>query len=154
MDEQVAPSILSYLSEGLELATAELAKTWRPEDPAYRADFYRQAMMNLSYSYFAYFHADAEHPDWAPLWNPVYTDQPNPDDIYLYTPIRGDLSYRLSGNRGTCALVTFNTQKGWVGLVNDRSEMGFARDFDDRSLKIDPNGDFEIIFSAKSPRRS
>jgi hypothetical protein len=52
MDEQVARSILSYISEGLELATAELAKTWRPEDPAYRADFYRQAMMNLSYSYF------------------------------------------------------------------------------------------------------
>ena len=37
MDDQVAPSILSYLSEGLELATAELARTWRPEDPAYRA---------------------------------------------------------------------------------------------------------------------
>jgi hypothetical protein len=151
MDEQVAPSILSYLSEGLELATAELAKTWRPEDPAYRADFYRQAMMNLSYSYFAYFHADAEHPDWSPLWNPVYTDQPNPDDIYLYTPIRGDLSYRVSGNRGTCAMVTFNTQKGWVGLVDERSEMGFARDFDDRSLKIDANGNVQMIFSAKRP---
>src|SRR5215472_17378200 len=35
--------------------------------------------------------------------------------------------------------------------VDDRSEMGFARDFDDRSLKISANGDFEIIFSAKRP---
>ncbi len=43
-------------------------------------------MMNLSYSYFVYFHADAEHPDWSPLWNPVYTLQPNPDDIYLTAP--------------------------------------------------------------------
>src|SRR5215813_3301132 len=130
MDDQVAPSILSYLSEGLELATAELAKTWRPEDPAYLADFYRQAMMNLSYSYFAYFHADAEHPDWAPLWNPVYTDQPNPDDIYLYTPIRGDLSYKVSGKLGTIKLLTFTARQGLVGLIDNLSEMKHARDLD------------------------
>ena len=149
--EPIEPSILAYLAEGLEASIAEISNTWRPDDPAYRADFYRQAMMNLSYSYFAYFHADAEHPDWAPLWNPVFTDQPNPDDIYLYAPIRGDLSYRVSGNRGTCALVTFNTQRGWVGMVDDRSQMGFGRDFDDRSLAIGPDGDFEVIFSAQRP---
>src|SRR5216684_1221495 len=90
--------------------------------------------MNLSYAYFAYFHADAEHPDWAPLWNPVYTDQPNPDDIYLYAPIRGDLTYRVSGSRGTCALLTFNTQKGWVGLIDELAQISHAKDFDDRSL--------------------
>jgi hypothetical protein len=147
---RIEPTILAYLAEGLEAGVAELANTWKPEDPAYRADFYRQAMMNLSWSYFAFFHADAEHPDWAPLWNPVYTDQPNPDDIYLYTPIRGDLTYRLSGNRGSCALVTFNTQRGWVGLV-ERTEMGFGRDFDDRSLQTDADGNFELIFSARRP---
>lgn len=147
----IEPSLLSYLSEGLEGAVAEISNTFKPEDPAYRADIYRQAMMNLSYSYFAFFHADAEHPDWAPLWNPVYTDQPNPDDIYLYTPIRGDLTYRVSGNRGTCAILNFNTQKGWVGLVDDQSAMGNARDYDDRKLKTDENGDFELIFSARRP---
>ena len=94
------PAILDYLTD-LEGAVAELANTWHPEDPAYRADVYRQTMMSLSYSYFAYFHAMPEHPDWAPLWNPVFTLQPNPDDIYLYSPIRGDLRYRVSGNRGT-----------------------------------------------------
>lgn len=150
-DLVVNPSILAYLSEGLEGAIAEISNAFKPEDPAYRADFYRQAMMNLSYSYFAFFHADAEHPDWAPLWNPVYTDQPNPDDIYLYTPIRGDLTYKVSGNRGTCAIVNFNTQKGWVGLVDDRSSIGRARDIDDASIKTDENGDFELIFSATRP---
>ena len=40
--------------------------------------------------------ADAEHPDWAPLWNPVYLQQPNPDTIYLYAPLRGDLTYRVT----------------------------------------------------------
>jgi hypothetical protein len=119
MSIKIGNTIGEYLKD-LEVTVDQLADTWRPDDPQYRADVYRQTMMNLSYAYFAYFHADAEHPDWAPLWNPVYTDQPNPDDIYLYAPIRGDLTYRVSGSRGTCALLTFNTQKGWVGLTLPR----------------------------------
>ena len=146
----IKPAILDYLSS-LEDAVGQLADTWRPDDAAYRADFYQQIMMNLSYSYFAQFHADAEHPDWAPLWNPVYRDQPNPDDIYLYSPIRGDLTYRVSGDRGTCALLTFNTQKGFVGLVDDTSKNGYANDFDQRRLEVGPNGEFELIFSATRP---
>ena len=54
--------ILPYLAD-LEGAMAELANCWRPDDPTYQADVRRQAMMSLSYSYFAYFHADADHPD-------------------------------------------------------------------------------------------
>ena len=149
-ESKIDPSILAYIGPGLEAGIAELANTWKPDDPAYRADFFRQAMMNLSWGYFAFFHADAEHPDWAPLWNPVYTDQPNPDDIYLYSPIRGDLTYRISGNRGTCALVTFNTQKGWVGL-DERSEMGSGRDFDDRTLVVDADGSFELLMGVRRP---
>src|SRR6516165_7924968 len=109
-------SIFGQLA-ALEEAVQTLDATWRPEDPAYRADLYRQIMMNLSYAYFAYFHADAEHPDWAPLWNPVYTCQPNPDDIYLYSPIRGDLTYRVSGSRGTVRKLIFVTQHGMSGMV-------------------------------------
>jgi hypothetical protein len=145
-----APGIFELLS-GLEEAAGQIADTWRPDDPDYRADTYRQIMMNLSYAYFPHFHADAEHPDWSPLWNPVYTDQPNPDDIYFYSPIRGDLTYRVSGDRGTCALLTFNTQKGWVGLVENMGQINHARDFDDRGLKVGPNGEFEVIFSAERP---
>ena len=84
MSIKIGNTIGEYLKD-LEVTVDQLADTWRPDDPQYRADVYRQTMMNLSYAYFAYFHADAEHPDWAPLWNPVYTDQPNPDDIYLYS---------------------------------------------------------------------
>lgn len=99
MPQDISPSILTYL-QPLEEAVDEIANTWRPNDPEYRADVYRQIMMQLSYSYFAFFHADAEHPDWAPLWNPVFTLQPNPDDIYLYCPISSDYQYRLTGKRG------------------------------------------------------
>ena len=72
MDTRIGATILEHLGD-LEGAVAEIANTWHPEDPQFRADVYRQTMMSLSYSYFAYFHATPEHPDWAPLWNPVYT---------------------------------------------------------------------------------
>ena len=92
--------LFDYLAP-LQDAVDEIANTWRPGDPAYRADVYRQIMMQFSYGYFAFFHASAQHPDWAPLWNPVYTLQPNPDDIYLYSPVSSEHSYRVSGNRGS-----------------------------------------------------
>lgn len=146
----INPKILDYLG-GLDLAVKELSKTWKPDDPRYRADVYRQIMMNLSYSYFAYFHADAEHPDWAPLWNPVYLQQPNPDTIYLYAPMRGDLTYRVSGNRGTCHSLVFSTQHGFAGFVDTFGEMKSIHTFDDKGLKVGPNGELELIFSAKRP---
>ena len=144
------PPILDCLKP-LEAAVDEIANTWRPNDPEYRADVYRQIMMQFSYGYFAFFHADAEHPDWAPLWNPVFTLQPNPDDIYLYCPIREDLQYRLSGNRGTVKMLLINTQGGLPGMgVTDHTGVSYA-DIDDGDLTIDANGDFELLLSAERP---
>lgn len=150
MSIAIGPTILEYLTD-LEGAVAELANTWRPDDPAYKADVYRQAMMSLSYSYFAYFHATPEHPDWAPLWNPVYTLQPNPDDIYLYAPIRGDLRYRVSGNRGTIHILSFTTQRFMSGMVDDISQIGGHNEIDNTQMVFAPNGDFELIFSVERP---
>jgi hypothetical protein len=150
MELALKPSILDYLGD-LEEAVAELANTWRPDDPAYRVDVYRQIMMSLSYGYFAYFHADAEHPDWSPLWNPVYTLQPNPDDIYLYSPIRGDLSYRVSGQRGTVCKLVFVTQRGMSGMVDGMADFGDFNTLDDSDFVVDDSGNLEIIFSAERP---
>jgi hypothetical protein len=132
MSTKIGNTIGEFLKD-LEVTVDQLTDTWRPDDPQYRSDVYRQTMMNLSYAYFAYFHADAEHPNWAPLWNPDYTDQPNPDDIYLYAPIRGDLTYRVSGSRGTCALLTFNLRRAgsdsstnWRKSLTPRTSMTAA----------------------------
>jgi hypothetical protein len=144
------PSLFELL-QPLQRAVDNLDKTWRPDDEAYRADVYRQTMTSLSYSHFAYFHATPEHPDWAPLWNPVYTLQPNPDDIYLYSPIRGDLTYRVSGNRGTVHILSFTTQTFMSGMVDDVSQIGGHNEIDDKDLVFAPNGDFEVIFSAERP---
>jgi Protein of unknown function (DUF1214) len=150
MQYALQPHILDYLTD-MEEAVEEIANTWRPDDPQYRADVYRQILCSLSYSYFAYFHATPEHPDWAPLWNPVYTLQPNPDDIYLYSPIRGDLSYRVSGNRGTIKILNFTTQRGMSGMVESRADIGGHNDLDDGNIDYGDNGDFEILFSRARP---
>lgn len=150
MTSPIAPSLLQHLGS-LEDSVAELANTWHPDDPRYRADVYRQIMTSLSYSYFAYFHADAEHPDWAPLWNPVYTLQPNPDDIYLQSPIRGDLTYRVSGNRGTCKILSFTTQRALSGTVDEMPRPNGHNEVDDTDLGIGLGEDFEVIFSAERP---
>jgi len=144
--------LFDYLGE-LQAAVDEIANTWRPDDPEYRADVYRQIMMQFSYGYFAFFHADAEHPDWAPLWNPVFTLQPNPDDIYLYCPIRDDRTYRISGNRGSVYMITFSTQLSLPGLPGPIDHTGeFYSDLDDGDLQIDGDGNFEILVSAERPQ--
>ncbi len=143
--------LFDYLKP-LEDAVDEIANTWRPDDPEYRADVYRQIMMQFSYGYFAFFHASPEHPDWAPLWNPVFTLQPNPDDIYLYCPIRDDLTYRISGNRGTVKMLLINTQGALPGTPGEVDYTGERySDIDDGDLQIDANGDFELLLSAQRP---
>jgi len=144
------PSILEHLG-GLATAVAQLNNTWRPDDPEYRAGIYEQIMMNLSYAYFAYFHGDAEHPDWAPLWNPAFRDQPNPDDIYLYANIRGDLTYRVRGNRGTVRFLTINTISSAPGMSDapPRNSAAHFLDCDDLGIRMDDQ--FEVIFSAHRP---
>lgn len=144
------PDLLALLAP-LEAAVAQLADTWHPDDPAFQADLLRQTMTSLSYACFAYFHADAEHPDWAPLWNPVYTLQPNPDDIYLQSPIRGDLTYRVSGNRGTCRILSFTTQRALSGTVEEMPRPNGHNEVDDGDLGLVPGEDFEVIFSARRP---
>jgi hypothetical protein len=149
MSTEIGP-LFQYL-QPLEEAVNEIANTWRPDDPEYRADVYRQIMMQFSYGYFAFFHADPEHPDWAPLWNPVYTLQPNPDDIYLYCPISIDHSYRLTGNRGTVKMLLINTQGGLPGVgVTDSVGVSYA-DIDDSDLTLDADGNFDMLISAEKP---
>lgn len=135
----------------LQGAIGELQNTWHPDDAEFRADVFRQTMNSLSYSYFAYFHATPEHPDWSPLWNPVYTLQPNPDDIYLHAPLRGDLTYRVSGNRGSCKILSFTTQRAMSGMVDKMPVPSGHNEVDDIDLGLALNEDFEVIFSAARP---
>lgn len=145
------PDLVELLAP-LEGACARLGELWHPDDPAAAAELARQTLASFSYSYFAYFHATPEHPDWAPLWNPVYTLQPNPDDIYWQSPIRGDLRYRVAGNRGTCRILSFTTQRFLSGTVDELPRDNGHREVDDADLELALGEEFEVLFAAERPR--
>lgn len=143
-------ALLDHLKQ-LETAVDQLASTWKPDDPTYRADLYRQIMMHLAFGYFVYFHADAEHPDWGPLYNPVFSCQPNPDDIYLFAPIRDDLTYRVSGHRGTVSKLIFVTQAGIPGTAGHIDAFSAFNNVDEQDLVVGDDGQLDVIFSAVRP---
>ncbi|MGF6478932.1 DUF1214 domain-containing protein [Paraburkholderia sp. JPY419] len=137
-----------YLSQ---LANAEslLELTETPRDPQTRAELYRQFQMNLSLAYFIYFQSDPLHPDWLPFLNSVFMLQPNPDDTYFVAPLRGDLRYRLVGERGSVHLLTLDIGRGIMGTTDKIHPPLGQFDLDD--LEIGADGSFEVLLSARRP---
>ncbi len=123
--------------------------TWRPDDPEYRADVYRQLAMNLSYAYFQYFQSDPLHPEFMPLWNSVYLLQPNPDDVYYYAPIDGRHGYRITGDRGGTYMLHFQFGAGMMGMVYPPGQQ--ISYVDSRELDVGADGRFEFIASETRP---
>lgn len=70
----------------------------------------------------------------------------NPDNIYLSAPVRGDHSYRISGNIGSANFVSFNVYNGFVGQ-GMRSDVRSIGSLQRADLKTDAAGNFELILS-------
>jgi hypothetical protein len=134
----------------LEPAGQLISQTWEPDSEILRADLYRSLMMNLSSAYFFYFQADPEHPDFSPLWNNVYLMQPNPDDNYVIAPVRGDRTYRISGDRGTVRMVIFQVSTNLIGVNGQSWRHVLEADLDSAEL-VKPDGTFEFLLSASRP---
>jgi hypothetical protein len=124
--------------------------SWKPDDPAYRADIYRQLAMNLSYAYFQYFQSNSDHPEFMPLWNSVYLFQPNPDDVYYYAPLDGTKRYRIFGDRGSIHMLMFQFGRGFHGMVEGAGEKTSSF-LDGGELAVDANGRFEILLAPEKP---
>lgn len=125
--------------------------TWKPDDERYRADFYRQLLMNLSYAYFQYFQSNADHPEFMPLWNSVFLFQPNPDDVYYYAPIDGRKRYRIVGTRGTIHMINFQFGKGMMGMVEPGQGAQHSSYLDGSDIAVDADGRFEIVLAPERP---
>jgi len=151
MENKMSKQLRSW-SEYVDLlkpAEKLLKKLWRPDDIEYRADYYRQMVMNISYAYFQYFQSNETHPELMPLWNSVYLLQPNPDDVYYYAPIDGKHTYRVLGDRGTIHMLHFQFGYGMMGMVHPPGkQVSFV---DGKDLQVGKDGKFEFIVSAKKP---
>ncbi|GGC00515.1 hypothetical protein GCM10011494_18850 [Novosphingobium endophyticum] len=131
-------------------AAAELIRlTSRPSDPQMEAELSQQLLTNIATAYFIYFLATPEHPDWIPLPSLAFIVQPNPDDIYLRAPLRGDLTYRIVGERGTARVVTLGIKEGLVGTAEPPHPMLNFCDVD--TLELEADGSFELLLSQERP---
>jgi hypothetical protein len=133
----------------LESAGDLTALTEYPESEQLRAELYRQLQMNLSLGYFMYFGASADHPDWLPFLNPVFMLQPNPDDMYLFTPVDGRGCYRIVGERGSVHLLTLDIGRHMMGMSDQPAPPLLQVDLDE--LARDGAGRFELHVSAERP---
>lgn len=133
----------------LKPAEKLLELTVDPRSEQIRADLYRQFAMNLSMGYFLYFQSTPDHPEWAPFLNSIYRLQPNPDDTYLYAPVRGNATYRIRGNRGTVKLLTFSVGANMMGMGEGPGKNFSYHDADD--LELGADGELDVIFSTERP---
>lgn len=69
----------------------------------------------------------------------------NPDNYYMNAQIDGRYDYRIRGTRGTVSYVGFNTKAGGYGKSGLFLHTG---EIDTKTLKIEPDGTFEILVSA------
>ena len=101
-------------------------------------------------AYVAFFNNDPNRPEFRPIYNGLLnTGTPNPDTTHYYVALRGDASYRLSGQRGSVHLIDFQTGNDWFGLAEKLGES-----FPSRSIKefdVDKDGSFEILLSPTKP---
>ncbi|GAB1423647.1 DUF1214 domain-containing protein [Thauera terpenica] len=73
----------------------------------------------------------------------------NPDNLYLSTPISGELEYRIHGQRGDAPTINFATKNG--GYQKPGAKMLGTGFLDGRELEVDEGGNFEILVSARRP---
>jgi len=147
----VSPTLLpwkSYLAM-LESAGDLTALTEHPDSEQLRAELYRQLQMNLSLGYFMYFGSTADHPDWIPFLNSVFMLQPNPDDAYVLTMVRGDGTYRIVGERGSVHLLTLDIGRNMMGISDQPAPPLLQVDLDE--MERDAQGRFELLVSGERP---
>jgi hypothetical protein len=138
-----------YYLDLLRPAGNLLRQTWKPDDPAYRADLYRQMVMSVAYAYFQYFQSNDEHPEFMPLWNSVFLLQPNPDDVYYYAPLDARRTYRILGERGTTHMVNFLFGHDMIGMADPPA--GSTSYVDNKDLIVGPDGRFEFLLGTTRP---
>lgn len=69
---------------------------------------------------------------------------PNPDNSYSNATIAGDREYRIRGQRGTVAYLSFGTKANRYAIDGTMPSTG---ELDGSSLLMDADGNFEIILS-------
>jgi len=141
--------------DGLKAGAELYAHLEDPEDPQARAELDKMMAMTLSQGYPMIFHASPEHPDLVPYLNATFNSAgPNPDNVYLISPISPDGTYRLHGTRGSVLLGTVTigaSSGGGRGLWMEDLPGPLVGQIDFGQVALDADGSFEILVSRERP---
>lgn len=121
-----------------------------PMDPQDRAEGWRY-LTRLTRAGLSFFmeSSDPEAPSFRrAVDETIKMGMDNPDNVYLAAPVKGALTYRIRGTRGTVHYLGFGSQAGGYGKTGSLDTTGYL---DAGDLVLDPDGRFEIIASAERP---
>jgi Protein of unknown function (DUF1214) len=121
-------------------------------DPQQRQDAWNWMFAQLARIYIVHMGADADHPEFLPLYNSTLNvAAPNPDYVYYGTALDGTGSYRLRGFRGTNRFTYLQfSATDFTNRVGNTAAVvlnGFALN----NIKVDKDGMFDLLLSAERP---
>jgi hypothetical protein len=122
-----------------------------PASPRDRAEGFRYLMRFLAAgNTLCIEHADPDYPEFGRMVDHTMSwGLDAPDCLYLYATVRGDATYRISGNRGTANHIDIQVNYGHFAL-GDISAWGTIASMNGGELTVGPNGTFELILSPDS----
>ncbi|MDF3932874.1 DUF1214 domain-containing protein [Pseudomonas citronellolis] len=136
--------------EQLRRSGEQILRAEAPADAQTRAEGFRYLtrLLRIALEMHLEF-ADADFPGFiTPSHETAKIGADNPDNLYRYARLNGEHEYRVSGNRGSVAYLSFGTQKGGYETDGKMIPTGFI---DAGQLELDANGDFEIILGQQRP---
>lgn len=119
-----------------------------PDSPLDRAEGYRYlSRLTREMLYSCVDNADPDFPRFHQL-DLVKLGADNPDNVYLSANIRGDRTYRITGERGSIAYFSIGSKANRYAVDGTMASTGELADAD---LHVEPDGTVEIIASETRP---
>ncbi|GLZ35048.1 hypothetical protein Lesp02_72350 [Lentzea sp. NBRC 105346] len=141
----------SQFCQALERAGQVILSDQAPDTPLDRAEGFRYlARLTREMLYSCVDNADPDFPRFHEL-DLVKIGADNPDNVYLSANIRGDRTYRITGERGTIAYFSIGSKANRYAKDGTMASTGELSDAD---LVVDADGTVEIIASATRQGRN
>ena len=125
-----------------------------PNDPQLRQELNRFMYSAVAWGYFGLVYADADYPDFWPVFNLAFNfAAPNPDDSYYMASIDDKGVYKISGTRGTVKILDFNLGSGEMNHSGTGVIGPTLADYDADDMHVNKkDGSFEFILSPERPK--
>jgi hypothetical protein len=148
--EVISGETWTRFCEQLRRSGEQILRAEAPADEQTRAEGFRYLTRLLRIA--LEMHLEFADPDFPGFITPSHETAKigadNPDNLYRYARLNGEHEYRVSGQRGSVAYLSFGSQKGGYETDGKMIQTGFI---DAGQLQLDAEGNFEIILSQRPP---